>query len=898
MNPEIKTDQIAEEIARLKRTELELKNRLFQQAMLAQLSQAALSSNSLDSLMQEISLMTARTLGVEYCEILEYLPESKEFWMVAGTGWKIGTIKDFRIPATEKTIAGLAFSTGEPVVVTDLQSDTRFPDITLLAEHKIASGISVVIPGKTRPFGILGAHSRMPRTFTLNDSHFLISIANILGSTIDRFRIIEEINYSHNQLSVVLQGVADGITVQDRTGKVIYANDAAARLIGYDDAQELVDAPPGEIIRKFEIYNEDGQEFPIEQLPNRTAIVEGRAGAATLRFRVRTTGAERWSNLKSTPILNSNGQPELAVSIFQDVTELKRNEQGQRFLAEAGRILANSLDYNQTLTAIAKLAVTNLADWCVVYLVEGEDQLVQRLAVEHVDPDNIKFARELQQRYPDDPNSSTGVYKVIRTGQAEYYPVITDEMLRISARDEEHYQLISKLQLHAAMVLPLQARDRILGAISLFWAEKHYSYTQYDLELAEELARRAAIALDNARLYQETQLANASLEQRVNQRTAQLQSLIAKLRSEISERKKAEEALMENEEMLRSLFDSAPDATILVDEQGKITKANAQIEKLFGYTPDELVGHSIDILLPERLQEHHFSLRQDYFSELRTRTMGAGLQLYGRKKDGSEVPVDVMLSPVKTNQGTQVISAIRDITARKAMESELAELQRRLIDGMEAERLYLAQELHDSAIQELYGITYQLKALESILQNETGAAIESGSPTSYVDSSLESTQVVINLLRSICGELRPPALAPFGLEKAIRAYLEKLAEKQSDLHILMELTSDGQVIPEHQRLALFRIFQHSVNNVIRHAEAKNLTVRWNLTSDQAILEIEDDGKGFELPTRWIKLAREGHLGLVGTLERAQAIGGQLHISTSPGQGTLIQVTVPRTDISK
>jgi signal transduction histidine kinase len=255
-----------------------------------------------------------------------------------------------------------------------------------------------------------------------------------------------------------------------------------------------------------------------------------------------------------------------------------------------------------------------------------------------------------------------------------------------------------------------------------------------------------------------------------------------------------------------------------------------------------------------------------------------------------------MLSPVKTNQGTQVISAIRDISARKAMEVELAELQRRLIDSMEAERLYLAQELHDSAIQELYGITYQLKALESTLTTTgSDSPVEPKQVTGFVDSSLDSTQVVINLLRSICGELRPPALAPFGLEKAIRAYLEKLSEKQAELTIHMELANDGQSIPEHQRLALFRIFQHSVNNVIRHAEAKNLTVRWNLMEDQAVLEIEDDGRGFELPTRWIKLAREGHLGLVGTLERAQAIGGQLHISTSPGQGTLIQVTVPRTN---
>jgi signal transduction histidine kinase len=131
------------------------------------------------------------------------------------------------------------------------------------------------------------------------------------------------------------------------------------------------------------------------------------------------------------------------------------------------------------------------------------------------------------------------------------------------------------------------------------------------------------------------------------------------------------------------------------------------------------------------------------------------------------------------------------------------------------------------------------------------------------------------------------------LEKAIRAHLEKLADSHPELKIHMELAKDGQQIPEQHRLALYRIYQHAVNNVVRHAQAANLFTRLRLEKELVVLEIEDDGKGFELPARWIKLAREGHLGLVGTLERAQAIGGQLRISTSPGKGTLIQVTVPR-----
>jgi signal transduction histidine kinase len=237
----------------------------------------------------------------------------------------------------------------------------------------------------------------------------------------------------------------------------------------------------------------------------------------------------------------------------------------------------------------------------------------------------------------------------------------------------------------------------------------------------------------------------------------------------------------------------------------------------------------------------------------------------------------------------RLLAEIRDITGRKQIQADLVEVQRRLIDSVEAERLRLSQELHDGPIQDLYGITYQLSDLAS---TDFSEADHMEKFHSNIESTTQMVKQVVELLRSICGDLRPPSLAPFGLEKAIRAHTDEIGEKYPNLSIRLDLMPDGQTVPERVRLALFRICQHAVSNVIRHSGAKNLTVQFSYDPEQVLLGIEDDGCGFELPTSWIELARSGHLGLAGTAERVEAIGGQLQIISAPGKGTVIQITAP------
>jgi PAS domain S-box-containing protein len=747
--------------------------------------------------------------------------------------------------------------------------------------------MTVGIPGKTRPFGVLGAHSSRARNFGKVDANFLQAVANLLASAIARLSVEANLRTSRDELKIILQGVADGITVQDRTGRLVYANDAAARIIGYSSAQRLLEAPVEEVMQKFELIDEEGNPFPIEKLPGRKALQGHGSSSADIRFRVKETGAERWSYIKATPILDRDGRVELAVNIFQDVTELKRKEQDQRLLAEASELISSSLDYATTLNSVARMVVPYLADWCSVHII-GQDETVEQLAVGHADPDKVALALELSQKYPPDPHSSFGIYQVVRSGKAALFPEVPEDLIEEVAQDREHYRILRDLGIKSAIMLPLAARDQVLGVLTLIWSESGRRYHQADVELAKELARRAAVAIDNARLYHKAQQLNEELEARVTKRTNQLQRLINSLRNEIAERKKAEEALRKSETMLQSLFASAPDATILVDEEGRIMRANRQVEALFGYSQEELLCKSIDTLLPSRFRSVHTRHRSKYISEMRVRTMGVGLELSARRKDGSEFPVDIMLSPLETEQGPMVISAVRDISESKRMQAELAELQRRFLDHLETERINLAQELHDGPIQDMYGVIFRLKSM---------TASENGEQESITEAQLASlaaeVQNVIQVLRAICGELRPATLAPYGLEKAIREHASHFQKAHPEINVHLDLMNDGQQLPENARFALFRVYQNALSNVLRHAQAENLSILFKLDEEAAVLEIKDDGQGFQLPSRWVEFARKGHLGLVGTVERIKAIGGRINISSSPGKGTSIRVTIPR-----
>jgi PAS domain S-box-containing protein len=304
-----------------------------------------------------------------------------------------------------------------------------------------------------------------------------------------------------DDLRAILEGIADAVTAQGPDGALVYANDAAVRLLGFPSAEALLSAPLAEIMARWELLTPTGEPLSPMALPGRRALMGEEPEAMTVCFRERGGAETRWARIKARPVSEADGTVRLAINVIEDITELKQVEQAQRFLADASRVLADSLDYEATLATIAKLAVPSVADWCGVDLATDRPLEAQRVAVEHVDPGKVALAQELADRYPAEPRTDRGLHQVLATGESQLWPHIPDELLVEVAQDEEHLRMIRELGMSSAMMVPMRVRDRVLGAISFVSAESGRTFNPGDLRLAEDLALRAAAAVENARLY-------------------------------------------------------------------------------------------------------------------------------------------------------------------------------------------------------------------------------------------------------------------------------------------------------------------------------------------------------------------------------------------------------------
>jgi PAS domain S-box-containing protein len=379
--------------------------------------------------------------------------------------------------------------------------------LEILRSLGFRSALMVPLRAHGRIIGDLAlAMSDSERAYAAADVEATQELADRCALALDNARLYSELRDAEaaarragEEVNSILGGVADAVTAQAPDGTLVYANEAAVRMIGYDSVEELLAAPIMEVAARFEMLDEHGKPLAVEGLPGRRALRGEHPEPLSVRSRPVAERETRWSRVKATPIFDEQGAVRLAINVIEDITELKRAEQGQRFLAEAGRVLAGSLDYQETLAAVARLAVPDVADWCAVDVMA--DREVQRVAVAHADPAKVAHAIEIANRYPPDPTARTGVAGVLLTGQAETYPVITDEMLVMGAQDPEHLELLRALGMHSAMIVPMRIRDRVVGVISFISAEAGHSFDAADLELAENLASRAATAIENSRLY-------------------------------------------------------------------------------------------------------------------------------------------------------------------------------------------------------------------------------------------------------------------------------------------------------------------------------------------------------------------------------------------------------------
>jgi serine phosphatase RsbU (regulator of sigma subunit) len=309
------------------------------------------------------------------------------------------------------------------------------------------------------------------------------------------------VSSSKGQLGKILDVMAEAVTVTEADGRLVFANVAALERMGLQSVEEARAVGPEDLLTRFEITDETGRPVDPQEFPGRALLRGRRAEPKLLRLVNKSTGRVLWTLVKASEFEDDEGR-RLAVNVLQDVTVAKERELRERFLSHASEVLASSLEYDGTLTRVADLAVPDLADWCSVEMLEGTR--IRQLAVAHIDPAMVAFAREFRQRFPPSLDDPTGVGAVLRTGKREFYPTIPHEMLAANARDEQQMRVIRDLEVQSVMIVPMRSRQReVLGAISFVTAGAPRRFFEADLAFAEEFAARAGSAVENARLYRE-----------------------------------------------------------------------------------------------------------------------------------------------------------------------------------------------------------------------------------------------------------------------------------------------------------------------------------------------------------------------------------------------------------
>jgi two-component system sensor histidine kinase DevS len=328
-----------------------------------------------------------------------------------------------------------------------------------------------------------------------------------------------------------------------------------------------------------------------------------------------------------------------------------------------------------------------------------------------------------------------------------------------------------------------------------------------------------------------------------------------------------------NDRLIRDIIDAAPDGMVIADGDGTIVLVNHQLEALFGYERAELLGMSVDRLLPERLRATHDEHRHDYAAAPRTRAMGTGRTLVGRRADGSEFPVEVSLSPVRVAVGTMVVAAVRDITERLAVDERLQRAAQDLRVLEDRDRI--ARDLHDTVIQRLFAAGMSLQAASSM--------VDAPDVSRRLDGVVDELDETIRELRTAIYELHQRSIDTDGLrQRVMHVVTEVSIPNGAEPSVRLEGVLD--TVPVEQGEHLLAALREALSNVARHAAATTVDVAIDAGTELVLL-VRDDGVG-------IGDAVTPGNGLANLEARASRLGGTCVVTSPPTGGTVVEWRVP------
>jgi PAS domain S-box-containing protein len=394
-----------------------------------------------------------------------------------------------------KSFIGRVWSNRGPLWISDLSRDADSPRLGVASREGMQTAVGVPISVQEQTLGVLELYSRKKVPEDSDLIRILWAIGSQIGQVLKRTEAFEMARASDVRKAAVLEAALDCIVSTDDDDRIVEFNPAAERVFGLTRAEavgrEMVDSVISPVsrdcVRGLKRYLSEGDELVMDRHVEVVAI--------------RADGTEFPAELAVTRV--PSVEPPFFTSFFRDIIERKKAERDSSFLVEASATLASSLNIDETFSSIAALVVRHLADWCMIDVLEETGDL-SSAAVAHADLTKARMAAELREKFPLDRETS-GVARVLLSGASELHSEVSDQTLMAAAKDAEHLRVMRDLGVRSVMIVPLISRGKTMGTITLVSTDAARTYTKGDLTVAEELARRAAVAMDNSKLYREAQ---------------------------------------------------------------------------------------------------------------------------------------------------------------------------------------------------------------------------------------------------------------------------------------------------------------------------------------------------------------------------------------------------------
>lgn len=854
------------ELDERRQVEEELRVRVEQQAVVAELGQRALAGIDLAALMEEAVERVAETLHVECSKVLELLPDGQALLLRAGVGWRAGLVGQATVSAGLESQAGYTLLSSEPAIVEDLSTETRFSGPPLLRDHGVVSGISVIIQGEGRPFGVMGAHTTSRRTFTQDDIHFLQAIANVLGHAVQRKRDEESLRESQERLLKAQRVARMGFLDWNLRTNEIFLSDQVYRIYGLDPTKPLT--TPDLVTQ---VVHLDDLEYVQENLE--LAVQGAREYDIDHRI-VRPTGEIRWVHAHAELARDDAGNPESLLGTVLDITRRKLAEERQ---AHFQSLLTAISDVNQLIVR-ARDPQAMLQEACQVLqrtrgyagvwigLLDETGQHLRQVAgagiVTVVEPVDISL---------DEPDSP---FHCARTALNERRPylVVDAERSRLCATCSYR----ARVPHAGTLAVPLLHREQCYGTLAVY-TERRWTFDEDETDLLSELANDLVLGFYAL---------------------------------------KAEEKLRENEEKFRNAFERAAIGRGIAAPEGRFLQANQSFCDIVGYPMDEFLQKRWqDITHPADLEASSRHVGRLMAGEAPSFRFEHRLV----HRDGHAVWVDLNVVLVRDLEGNPLymVGDIVDLTERLQAEAALKEYSERLEEMVE-ER---TQELRDAQEQLVRreklatlgqlagGIAHELRNPLGAISNAAyflNLVLEGPEPAvketlEILDREVRTSEKIVRSLLD-CARTQPPVRQRVNVNTVVQEALSR-AGVPANIQVMTHL--DGTLPAIHADPdQLAQVFDNLIRNAVQAmpaggrlvVETSEVTERLPKSETRVAISFTDTGVGIAEENRgklfeplFTTKAKGIGLGLVLCKMLVEGHGGTIEVESEVGKGSTFTV---------